>query len=137
MALPLYSDFILNARAATLQTILNSGHTLHLFSNNFPPTPATPLSSFIECTFGGYVPLSLAGLFTGPTQVQPGQWQLDSGLLSFPCSMSPGQTIYGWWIDDGTNLVACQLIDAPFAIAPGLTYFLLLRPQEISQSILS
>lgn len=136
MPAALWSNPLLLARAGTLQALLNSGHKLHLFSNNFTPDPTTPISSFVECTFPGYVAIDLTGLFTGPTLVQNGQYQLTTGTLAFGCTGLPGQTIYGWWIDDGTNMKACQLLDTPFPITPGVDYLAILRPQEITQSIL-
>lgn len=137
MATPLYSNPLLLARSTSLQTLLNSGHTLRLFVNNFIPTPSTPLSSFTEASFPGYAGISLAGQFAGPTLVQDGQYMLTTPVLTFACTGLPGQTIYGWYVDDGTNMVACQLLTTPFPITQGGTYPVLLRPQEISQSILS
>jgi len=136
MPTPLLSDPLLQSRAGTLQTLLNSGHTLRLFQNAITPTPATPLSSFTECTFTGYASISLASAFGTPTQVTSGQWQTQAAPFTFSCTGGSAQTIYGWYVDDGTNMVMCQLLDSPFTISSGLQFVLQVAPQEISQSIL-
>lgn len=136
MPTPLWSNPLLLARAGTLRTVLNSGHTLRLFVNNFLPDPASPLAYFIEATFSGYAPIPLTSLFPAATQVRNGQYELDSGILVFSCTGGSSQTIFGWYIDDGTDMVACQLLDVPVVICAQGVYSVEIRPQEISQSVL-
>lgn len=136
MPQPLWSDPFLLSRATTLQTLLNAGKTLRLFRNSFLPNPDTLLSAFQECTFPGYAAISLDGLITGPTALVPGMFQLDSGVLVFQSTGGPSQTIYGWYIDDGTHMFSCQLLDVAVTICAGGAYAVQLRPLEISQSVL-
>lgn len=136
MAQPLWSNAKLLAFCTTLANYLNSGHTLRLFTNTFLPDPSSPLSFFTEATFTGYAAVPLAGVFATPTLVQNGQYQTTSSVLTFQCTGGSGQVIQGWYIDDGTNMIACQLLDSPVTISAGGQYALQLRPQEISQSIL-
>lgn len=91
----------LSERCGTLRTILNSGHTLRLYRNNFTPVQATVLADFTECNLAGYAGLSLAAQFGAPTQVVTGKYQTASGVNLFTTSDAGGQTIYGWYIDDG------------------------------------
>jgi hypothetical protein len=133
---PLWSNPFLLSRATALQAYLNAGLTLRLFSNTFTPTPASPRSAFTECTFTGYAPVSLAAAFGAPALVVDGQYQLTSVTLAFLCTSGPGQNIAGWYIDDGANMIGCQAFDSPFHISSGVSFDFLLKPQEISQSIL-
>jgi len=136
MPVPVLSNPLLDARAGTLATLLNSGHTLRLFQNNLTPTPATSLGSFTESTFTGYAAVSLSGQFGSPTFVTDGQYQIASGTYTFSCTGGSSQTIYGWYIDDGSNVKMSQRLDTPVTISSGGNYTLQVRPQEISQSIL-
>lgn len=136
MALPLWSNSMVNLKAVYLRTVLNTGHSLRLFANNFVPDPSTPLASFTEATFTGYAAIDLTGAFTGPAFVQNGQYELQGGVFAWTNSGATTQTVYGWYIDDGTVMDACQLFDVPFVMAPNVTLAFALRPQEISQSVL-
>ena len=136
MPAALFSNALLLARATTLRSFLNTGLNLRLFTNSLTPTPATPLSAFTEATFTGYTPLSLSGQFGPPILVTDGLWQIDSGVLTWSCTGGSGETINGWYLDDGTQMLACQLLDTPVVIGSGGVYTLEIRPQEIAQSIL-
>lgn len=136
---PLYGNTLLEARANSLAAIFNglsTLYTLRLFQNIFLPTPATPLSSFVQSTFPGYAPIGLAGSFGSAVRVQDGQWEISSPIFGFGNTGSSSATVQGWYIDDGTNMVACQAFTTPVTITAGGTYTFQLRPQEISQSIL-
>ena len=119
-----------------MATLLNAGHKLKLFVNNILPTPATPLGAFTEASFPGYLAADLAGAFGAPVKVQDGQYQIATGFFTFTCTAAPGQTVYGWWIDDAANVKMAQAFDSPVSIAVGSPYMLQVQPQEISQSIL-
>lgn len=136
MPMPVLSNPLLTARATSLAALLNAGHKLKLFSNALTPTPATPLSAFVEASFAGYIGVDLTNQFGAPTKVVDGQWQIATPFFTFTCTAAPGQTIYGWWIDDGTNVKMSQAFDAAVNIAVGSPYMLQIQPQEISQSIL-
>lgn len=137
VANPLWGNTLLQNRANALASLLNSGpYTIHLFQNNFLPTPATPLSSFLECNFTGYTSLSLTGQFGTATKIVDGQWSIQTSVLGWGNTGSTAQTIAGWYVTDGANLIACQLLGSAITINPGDTYTFIFSPQEISQSIL-
>lgn len=136
---PLYGNTLLQARANSLAALLNGvspAYNLRLFSNSFLPTPATPLSSFIESVFPGYSRFSLANQFGTAVFVGNGQYEIVSTIFQWGNTGSSSATVAGWYIDDGTNLIACQAFTTPITIAAGGTYGFQLKPQEISQSIL-
>jgi hypothetical protein len=88
---------------AALRTTLNSSHTLKLFSNNVTPDPSqTSPSFFTEATFSGYSSQSLSSDFAAATLVVDGEYQILSTVHIWNPPASGSQTIYGWWIDDGT-----------------------------------
>lgn len=137
MPLACWSNYLLDQRAGTLQSYLNGlGANLRLFSNVLVPTPASLLTDFVECNFPGYAAIPLNGLFGAPAFVIDGEWQIATGTLSFTCTGGPGQFVQGWWIDDGTNLIAAQNFSPAEFVGPGSPLQFSLRPQEISQSIL-
>lgn len=136
MPTPVLSNQMLADRAGTLATYLNTAHKLKLFQNNIAPTPATPLASFVEANFPGYIGIDLTNQFGAPSKVTDGQYQIATPFFTFTCSSGSGQVVYGWWIDDGTNQKMSQAFDTPVTIAPGSPYLLQIQPQEISQSIL-
>lgn len=136
MPTPVLSNALLVARAGTLATLLNNGHKLKLYSNNYTPTPSSPITAFVECNFQGYLAADLTGAFGAPSFVVDGQYQISTGFFTYTCSGGAGQTAYGWWIDDGTNLKMAQQFDTPVSITLGSPYQLQVQPQEISQSIL-
>lgn len=136
MPAALFSNPFLLGRATTLRSFLNAGLHLRLFTNSLTPTPATPLSAFTEATFTGYASIPLSGQFGVPVLLTDGLWQIDSGVLTWSCTGGPGQTINGWYIDDGSQMLACQLLDTPIVLGSGGVYTLEIRPQEVTQSIL-
>lgn len=137
MPAPLWADFELSAIAARLQSNLNVGYTLHLFSNAFLPNPSSLVSDFTECTFAGYSPISLSGAFATPTQVQSGQWQTAAPMFTFTCT-GGSQQIAGWFITRGAlTLAAAEAYTTPFVVSTGVEFQLTLRAEVLSQSILS
>jgi hypothetical protein len=136
MPTPVLGNQALTDRAGTLAAYLNVSHKLKLFVNALTVTPATPFASFVEASFTGYAAVDLAGQFTGPTKIQDGQFQITTPFYTFSCTGGAGQTVYGWWIDDGTSMKLAQTFDTPISITPGSPYTLQVQPQEISQSIL-
>lgn len=136
MAAPLWANRACLLEAQELLVVLSSGASLHLFQNVFNPTPSTALSAFHECSFTGYAGIALSTVWTGPTLVQDGQYQLDSGVLLFTCTGGSGQNIAGWYIRSTAFLLACEAFASPIFITPGTQLSIDLRPQIISQSIL-
>lgn len=137
MPMPCLGNQMCLDRCGTLATYLNGGgHKLKLFANNFLPTPASPIASFVEATFQGYLGVDLTNQFGAAAKVQDGQYQTSTPFFTFNCTGGAGQQIFGWWVDDGANMKLAQSFDAPITITPGSPYQLQIQPQEISQSIL-
>lgn len=83
------------------------GSTFKLFKSAFTPTPATTKADLdaIESSFDGYVEQTLAmtqGYVDG-ISVPYAQSQLLSFIKAAGVNT---EDVYGWWIDDGTNVIA-------------------------------
>ncbi len=88
-------------------TLLTQGGNFRLFKSAFTPTPATVLADLtpIESTFDGYAPKVLTMTLGYIDSLS--QPYAQSQLLSFIKAMgSNNESVYGWWIDDGTNVIA-------------------------------
>jgi len=136
VGLPVFLNTFLNARATALASYFTSSYHLRLFSNNLAPTPATPLSSFVEASYTGYSPVSMSGLVGAPSKLADGRYQCSITPQTFQCTGGAGQLVYGWYIDDGSNCHLAQAFPAPVNLVPGAPYVLQIALQEISQSIL-
>lgn len=132
---PVASNYFLQARATTLQTLLNSSQTLRLFSNNLNPTPANVLTDFTEATYAGYAGVSLNGQFGAPTKVQDGEYQIASGTYTFNGPATGSQTIYGWYISDGTGVNFSGVFPAPITMTSGVSFTLQISPQTWAYSV--
>lgn len=128
-AVPVASNYFLNARATTLQTLLNSGQTLRLFANNITPTPATALSAFTEASYSGYAGISLASVFGSPTKIIDGEYQIQSTNLVFNGPATGSQVVYGWYVSDGTGVQFSGLFSSPITMDSTVTLTLQLSPQ--------
>jgi hypothetical protein len=84
-------------------------------ANPFNPTPDSTVASLAanEVTYSGYTAGGYATTFVGPVNFNP----LEPGLivvqnfLAVVAGPFVPDTAYGWWIDDGVNLIAAE----PFA----------------------
>ena len=135
MGVAVASNALLDARAGTLRTLLNSSHNLRLYSNNLTPTPANVLADFTEATFPGYSAVSLASQFGAQTKVQDGEYQIQSGTYTFTFTSGSSQTVYGWYIDDGTNVKFSQIFAQSILMTTGVQFTLQVSPQEWAFSI--
>lgn len=97
---------------------------VHLFTVG--PTaigPYTKTDAFTEATFGGYAAQDLSPL-DGPINL-PGTEGFavfaDVNFIAGDLSTHPGQTILGYWVDDGgTDFYYGEIFDTPIAIGvPG------------------
>jgi hypothetical protein len=90
---------------------LNAGN-FRLFASSYTPSVNTVLSDLtaIEATFTGYAPIVLA--MTQGAVDGTGLPYSQSQLLKFVATdaVTPNQ-IYGWWVDDGTNVLEVQLFN--------------------------
>jgi hypothetical protein len=136
MAALVASDALIEARVTTLQTLLNSGHTLRLFANDFTPDPASVLGDFTESSFTGYAPESLSGLFGSPVKITDGEWQIQTDPIPFSCSGGSPQVVYGAYVDDGADVIFSARFDAPITMTSGASFTLQLSPQGWAKVLL-
>jgi len=136
MAQIVASNAFLNDRAGALRTLLNSSHTLRIFKNNFTPTPANVLADFTEATYTGYAGVSLAGDFAAQTKIQDGEYQTQSTSHTFGPNSGTAQTVYGWYIDDGTNVKLSFKFDNPITVDATTTFSVQVNAQDWAKSIL-
>lgn len=97
--------------------LVTNGKSFRLFKSDFTPTVNTVLADLtaIEADFSGYAAKTLTmtlGYIDG-TSVPYAQSQ----LLSWVKSGATGNTVYGWWIDDGTNVIAVAKFDNLVALS--------------------
>jgi hypothetical protein len=93
--------------------------TVHLFTNQFQPNSLTPLVEFVEASFVGYADVALPALVgpvTGPSSQQ--ELMCDVNFIA-GAVVSPGQLVYGYWIDNGYPSVwyYAEAFPTPFPFA--------------------
>jgi hypothetical protein len=101
------------------------GANFNLFQTDINPAVGDTLAAYTPnvATFNGYAPKVLT-MSLGYIDVTSTPYA-QSQLLSFIATdASMPNTIYGWWIDDGTNIIMAAKFNAPVAMA--------LAGQEIS-----
>jgi hypothetical protein len=94
---------------------LLAGAKVHLYQNNYVPTPSMDLTSFITADYDGYVPIAV-GTWDAPYVAVDGVVHIGASSLFFAMTgaVTPN-TIYGAYITDtaGTGLLFAVLFDAP------------------------
>jgi hypothetical protein len=128
MSTPVASNYILNLRAGTLRTLLNSGCTLRIFSNNITPTPANVIGDFTQATYGGYAGQVLTNDFAAQVKVKDGEYSITSTVHTFAYTSGATQTVYGWYIDDGTGVMFSAAFPAAIAMGTGVSFTLQIVP---------
>lgn len=102
-----------------LATYLAACH-VRLFVNNLTINPSTQLSDLVEASFAGYTAQSIA---TPPAPVPDPvnggvSTYLPSHVFSASGTVTPAQTVYGWYLTDtGGNLIAAGNLQNPVIIA--------------------
>ncbi len=129
------SNYHLNLQTAALRAVLNIGHTLRLFKNNFTPTPANVLSDFTQADFVGYAGQSLNGVFAAQTKITDGEYQTQAASQTFAFSSGSAQTVYGWYIDDGVGVRYSYHFDNPVNMTAGVSLVITVQAQDWSYSI--
>lgn len=75
----------------------------------FNPTPSTLLAALTaaECAYSGYTAGGIAVVMTGPLNVTVDIQGVSQSHLFEAVTASPfiTDTAYGWWIDDGTDML--------------------------------
>jgi hypothetical protein len=130
------SNALLLAEANFVRSVLNSGHSLRLFSNDFLPDAASALGDFEEAFYGGYARRSLVGSFGAPTKVQDGQYQIQSEPIPFECTSSPTATVYGCFVTDGLVVKYSCRFAVPIVFSVGTSRDLQVTPTCISTALI-
>lgn len=101
------------ASTVSVDGILNES-VLHLFTNNFQPTPAAVVGDFTEATFTGYgdVTVTSAGVFTVATT---GARLIFTPAVFEATDAATPENVYGWYLTDnaGTALQLYERFAAP------------------------
>lgn len=113
------SNFTLLAELNRQRQILNHGKWIQLFKNNFFPDSASTKIQFSRSDFPGYTPQSLDGAFKTPIKLKDGVYVSMTDVLSFPVIAAFGQTVFGWYIAEGSEILFSQRFDVPRILADG------------------
>ncbi len=76
-----------------------AGATVHLFTNNFTPTPDSLIADYTEAAYAGYAGIAVSG-WTAPAYQSRGVWSTDStNVMDFvgPAA-GGGPTVYGYFV---------------------------------------
>jgi hypothetical protein len=75
--------------------------------NGFNPTPQSTIASLAanEATFTGYTPGGYAFAATPVQNLSPNAQGTVTAVVASATGSTTGNTIYGYWIDDGTNFI--------------------------------
>lgn len=136
MGLVVASNKQVEKSAIDLRTVLNSGHTLRIYRNDLDPGPATTLASFTEANFTGYAGESVAGDWTSPVLLAPGQYQFDSSLYTWTNTGVLSQELFGWYIDDGTDWRLAQRFTSSITLLPLQSINIQVSPIVWARSVL-
>ena len=131
------SEALLRSRSEASRALLSTADALHLFSNSFDPSSATPLSAFIECSFAGYAPISLVGKFPTPAEkIKSGVWGFTSAVLTFTPTAASLEKARGFWVQKGSDWLVCGVFPSPVTIAAFTPIPLWVRLEEWALSLL-
>lgn len=110
--------------------LIHTGETslkFRLFKSPFTVDELTQLSDLtaIEADFDSYTSGGVAPTWTTGS-IEPGYIPYnETQLFNFvmPSPVVTPNTIYGWWIDDGTQIIMCGNLDSPVGLNnPGDTF---------------
>lgn len=97
---------------------------LHLFVNNYTPVVGSTSSDFTECTAPGYAAIDLpASGWTGSTTAGVASYSHATATFAITGPGSPGQTVYGHYIEDATtgDVISAQLWSTAWVIPATVT----------------
>jgi len=116
------ANAFLNANMGLTRGMLNAGHWLYLFTNDFQPTYASILADFTEATFGGYVPRNLANLFAAPIKMFDGHYVLPFPTQIYTVTDNTVETVFGWYIRNGGSVRLSARLAIPVPVTIGLSF---------------
>jgi hypothetical protein len=129
-------DYEIEIEANAVQARFNTGSAAHLYTNNFIPDVTVTIGSFVEATYSGYSPFDLTGLWLTPTRQANGDFYVTTPVMDFSAPSSGSVTIYGYWIDDGTGVLAAEAFASPVTLVSGGPDFMLLVNYEVIAEVL-
>jgi len=129
-------DYEVQLEATAVKVRFNTASTLHLYKNNPTIDESVTIATFTEANYAGYADVPLTGDWSAPAQQAPGDYYVSSPAVTFAAPTSGTQTIYGWWVDDGTGVLACEAFASPITLASGSPGFSLQVNYEVIAKIL-
>ena len=79
---------------------------------NFGPTPESKIADFTvsECDFSGYTAGGVALVMSGPVNLSTKYEGMlaDANFVAAAATPFVANSVYGYWVDDGTNVVAAE-----------------------------
>lgn len=94
------------------------GISVGLFINNYTPADGDTLANYTAATFGSYAAASPTwGSIT--TNATTGKAQMLSSAMVWSPSSGPVQTVYGWYMFKGTELIEAERFDTPYEVGAG------------------
>jgi hypothetical protein len=93
---------------------------IHLFVNFHVPTYLDLVSDYVECTWPGYAPLVLFPLSWEVISSSGDFAEYQYPLLTWNLDASGqgGQTVFGYYVEQGGLLLYAEMFPAPFPIPP-------------------
>lgn len=114
------TNYNINLSIIALRTLWNGTSELALFQSDTIPDPTTVLSDLVEASYDGYAPIDLTGDWTVPVKDEEGFYSFETTAHQFdPPETGDTQNLYGYYITDGTEVVALERFPTPIPMGPG------------------
>lgn len=83
-----------------ITTAIGGGATVHLYSNNYTPTPLSTVTNFTEADFTGYSAFTLTGgaAVTWQSQGAAVSWTIPQAVFNTASPYTVTQTVYGYYV---------------------------------------
>lgn len=111
-------------------------HHLRLYRNDFTTIPSTSLPDFVEANFDGYAAKDVDTAWNAIFKVLNGLYQFDSDAFTWVGGTLADQVVYGWYIEDGTDVIISKRFPSPIHVVMDTSIILTISPQVFSVSIL-
>ncbi len=127
------SSFLANAAAGIL-----AGSLVHLYQNNYVPTPLDVVANYTEATYTGYVAQAVLAASWNPV-VQPdgSAGLIGPGLFFNPTATTVANVVYGYYVTDSTGLILlwAEQFPAPVGMdGPGTGFTLVPQLNGVTQA---
>lgn len=144
---PIYGTDFLNTILAAYKTtasgpLIASAKVRLINSPTFAPTPATTIADLaaVECAYSGYAAGGIALTVGAPVNLSRTCQGAVTALQFLATAATPfvQDSAYGYWVDDGTNMIVVEMFPAgtvaPFGSAGAFLELLLQLPQQAPQA---